>query len=100
MGDLVRFMDPNLEAKYKLAAENAKESIYAAVHVSGESTPCERLTIGLARTAYDVFYQMHYSGLSPATISQEIDDFMDLMKTNLPKIKQNVWNWSKEEDER
>lgn len=74
MGDLVRFLNPERERAYSAAAENARQSIYAC------------------------FYQMHRGGLKPSEICDEINFFMKLMETNIPAVKQNLWNWEQEEN--
>jgi phosphoribosyl-ATP pyrophosphohydrolase len=91
MGELVRFFDPKREKIFKNAAENAKESIYASVS-EGKNVHCDDVTIALARSVYHCFYAMQTGGLSPAVVCNEIDDFIDLMRENLPKVKRNIWS--------
>lgn len=99
MGDLLRFVDPKRERRYQRAAEAAKQSIYAEM-ADEHGMACDTLTTAMARTVYESFYEMYRCGLGPATISTEIDDFLDLMRDNLPKIKANVWRWVQEEHDR
>lgn len=97
MGKLLRFLNPKKEKQYIRAAIDAKESIYAAMADPVSGMGCDELTVGLARTAYEVFYEMHRCGLNPSTIAEEIDGFLDLMKENLPKVKENIWQWDFED---
>lgn len=91
---LIRLVNPKLEKRYTAAANSVRETIYANV-ADGNDIHCDDVTIALARSVYECFYQMRDGGLSPSTVCREIDDFLQLMNDNLPKVKEMVWDWEK-----
>ena len=99
MGDLLRMIDPKKEKLYANTAERARESIYAALSDQSKTSYSDQITVALARTVYEVFYQMHRGGLPADQICIEVDDFLKLMQDNLPGVKKNVWRWQSDGEE-